>query len=497
MTNLDAIQEGKTGSSCKGVQHEVELVWSLKSGKIRIYHNRRNVANNLLQQEVAVDKVQLIWKTESGEMLTVVAHAEATMGKSQYNLLVDDVSFYSMPNVVELGKIQTPLPPVEDSSSIASSDIEAIKPISKPQHRNHQSSEHMGSNGSEFNDSLQSLPEHPHDGMGFRLSMVGLNNGLAEMDELRSEVFSPMLESLRDRLVEYLPQTEPLISRSIMQTFFPDYVSQHSEDILSCRSGSKGSLDEKEPQQIEADALFEAYEWAGLLSETVGHTEEDNLEYMQVLIDSVFVKVRNEDISSDEGARILLGVAAVLRLDFHQAIPRDTVILVNMDEGNSGDDLHDLLRPFGELEAVAIATRSPTFGFCRFMSEASLLQFLEAANNGEFITGTQRPRVIPVTETMYSTLVEGASVENKKDEQVAESAHDASLRKNLAFSDSSIPHLMGAWTSDGSEPTEPNMAVVVTPEHHSRSNTTSPRAIVDFGRVEERQPLKHPQECSF
>jgi len=470
---MDAINAGKSGSSCRGQEHEVELVWSLKSGKRRIYWNRRNVSNNLFREISGPDMVELSWRTETGEVLTVVAHSEPVHGKPQYDFLIDNVSFYSMPNVVELSNVDLN---EECSISMADSDLRS-KPPTNTQ------SEHLGSSGSEF-DSLRSLNDHPHDGMGFRLSMVGLSNGFAETDELRSEVYSPMLESLRERIVEFLPQTEGLISRSIIQTFFPDYVSQHSEDILSCLSGSKGSSEEREPQQIEVDALYEAHEWAAYMAESSSPPEEEALDYMQKLIDSVFVKVRNEDISSDEGGRILLGVAAVLRLDFKKSLPKDTLLLDNLGADMTSEDVHDALRLYGDVEAVAIATRRSTFGFCRFMTEGALTRVLEADKAGVFVLMGVHPRVVPLTEKMQATLSEPIARENIKSEVRSTVPVPTSVRKS---STSSIPHLMGAWTDDDTDEDVVETMVVVTPDHNARCfsddqefSFRSQRAISDF-----------------
>jgi len=459
-----AMQGGMIGADCRGAEHEVELVWSLKSGKTRIYWNRRNISNNLLSEERTALMVKLSWKTNTGEVLTVIAHAEPTHGNPQYELLIDDVSFYNMPNVVELGSADM----YEGlSNSTVDSDV--------------RKTQQSVSNGSEF-DSLKSMTEPlPHDGIGFRLSMVGLGAGLAVTDELRSEVYSPMLESLRKRLVEFLPQTEALISRSIIQTFFPDYVSQHSEDILSCRSGSR-SNEEQEPQQIEADALYEAHEWMACFEDSINPPEEEALDYMQKLIDSVFVKVRNEHISSDEGARVLLGVAAVLRLDFNKPLPKDTIILERLSLDSTPDDLHDALRPYGEVEAVGNAARNPTFGFCRFMNESSLTLLQEAVGADEFRVWGCRPLIIPLTEKMGSAFGESIIPENSGEKQplIQDSSQIPGVRKD---SSSSVPHLMGAWTDDDDAV---ERMVVVTPDHNSRTFEEpkhvyrSPRSISDF-----------------
>ena len=475
-TNIGEAQNGNIGSECRGEEHEVELVWSLKSSKIRVYWNKRNISN-LIHQDVRSHTVNISWHTYTGELLQVVAHAEATPGATQYDLLVDGVSFYRMPSILEVGQ-QNPVVEASESSdlsdetnSILDEQEYRIRPTIVHSHQ----SEHLGSSGSEL-DSLQSLADrHPGDGMGYRLSMVGLSNGLAEVDELHSEVYSPMLESLRQRIVECLPQLEGMVSRSIIHTFFPDYVSQQSLDLLSSKSVSS---EERDPQQIEVDALCEAYEWKrrdkstdGVLttplerpfpisiphrtrsapattSRTLVDPNDSELDYMQKLIDFIFIKVRNEDVSSDEGARILLGVAAVLRLDFASPLPMDTVILDNLDASISVDDLGAALGKYGDMEAVALSSRRPSFGFCRFMSEEGFRRFLDANDTGSLVLSGLRPQVMPLSENMYSSEIDpNARENNNNDERALSPTPSLSTTRGMP----SIPHLMGAWTDDNPE----------------------------------------------
>ena len=537
---------GRTGDDCRGDEHEVELVWSLISGKTRVYWNRRNLSN-VFNREIRSDRATISWHTQKGELLRVVAHAQETPGVTQYDLLIDGESFSRMSGVAELGRRV----PARDSSGFNLNRSEASNsncdsPEMRIQSVNvHSLSDNLGSSEGEL-DSLHSFAErHPYDGMGFRLSMVGLNCGLAEVDELHSEVYSTMLESLRYRIVECLPQTEEMVSRSIIQTFFPDYASQHSLDILSSKSGSS---EEREPQQIEVDALCGAYEWARLdksepavsasllrpnvitpqnrahsappaaRSEPIVNPEDGELVYMQKLIDSIFIKVRNEDISSDEGARILLGVAAVLRLDFTNPFPMDTVLLDGLDPCITPEDLVEALSEYGDLEAVGIASKQPSFGFCRFMSEEGFRRFLEASDSVEI--GGVQPRVIPLSENMHSTMADCST----RDSSFNEERRDLSptpMQLNIRGSQSTIPHLMGAWTDDDAQedPLEPidmlgawtdddaqedpTVPMVVTPDHQARETISSrvcfgsPRS--SLTDLEDLVPPVPPRErtCSF
>ncbi|KAL7567766.1 hypothetical protein ACA910_000521 [Epithemia clementina (nom. ined.)] len=549
-TNIDAALEGKTGGECRGEEHEVELVWSLKSGKTRVYWNKRNISN-LIQQDVKSNTVHMSWNTYTGERLQVVAHAEAIPGVAQYDLLIDGVSFSQMPSVLEINSSELVVAASESSdlSDDSNSILEGGEYITKQSALCSQS-EHMGSSGSEL-DSFQSLADrHPcdgKDGMGYRLSMVGLSSGLAGVDELHSEVYSPMLESLRQRIVECLPQTEEMISRAIIHTFFPDYVSQSSLDLMSSKSVSS---EEKEPQQIEVDALCDAYEWAridksheALISAplqrpnsisiphrarsapvigskpTANYDDDGELNYMQKLIDFIFIKVRNEDVSSDEGARILLGVAAVLRLDFARPLPTDTVLLDNLGPYVTVEDLSAKLSEYGDLEAVGISSKRTNFGFCRFMSEESFRRFLEADEAGTFDLSGQRPTVIPLTEKMFETMADTSSRDCSNHDE-GRALSPTPTQSTTRGQSSTIPHLMGAWTDDEEADGVEQMVVssdlmgawtdddaerekeepmVVTPDYSCREviqqkvSLSSPRSsVTDFEDL-----VEAPSTCSF
>lgn len=530
-TNLTRLQSGHTGNDCRGEEHEVEVLWSLRSGKTRVYWNRRNISSQI-RKDPKSEKVILSWKTPSGELLQVVANSEPAPGVVQYDLLIDGVSFSFMPDVLDLGRTDTPAWPdeydrdkeisFESSQELSFDESKArIKRMTMGETERVESS-CLESNGSD-RDSLHSLHDHfPFDGRGIRLAMAGFGSESVEADELHSELYSPMLESLRHRIVTCLPQTEEMISRSIIQTFFPDYVSQHSEDILSTASRSS---EERDPQQIEVDALFGAYEWVvlhsdsdPLLSLTYMHrpnrasgnrnrswsapgssssplfdSHETELDHMQKLIDSIFIKVRNEDLSSDEGARILLGVAAILQLEFASHLPGDTVIFDDLDPSISTDDLRSALCAYGDLEAVAISSQSPKFGFCRFFSEGSFKRFLETPDKNLFPgSGVSQPRIIPLTEKVQVALVDQAVANKTKSEEgrTVSSAPSTPPQSSNFCAPSTIPHLMGLW-ADGDEE---SVEVVVSTDQLScetnlqkRSSNSSPRsAMMGFENLPNR-----------
>lgn len=99
--NKEAIKKGETGTACRGVEHEVTVVWSVTSGKRRIMSDNQEIH----QSTVRSGALEHSWVTTGNHVIKVVAHSTTsnfTTGK-QYDLFVDGHSFFNMPKVFELG----------------------------------------------------------------------------------------------------------------------------------------------------------------------------------------------------------------------------------------------------------------------------------------------------------------------------------------------------------------------------------------------------------
>mmetsp|Transcript_40124 Transcript_40124/g.94283 ORF Transcript_40124/g.94283 Transcript_40124/m.94283 type:complete len:260 (-) Transcript_40124:101-880(-) len=101
--NKDAIESGQTGTSCRGEEHDITIVWSVTSGKRLILADGQEIhySNN------RTGVFTFSWTMRGNHVLKVVAHAApamtATPGFRQYDLFVDGQSFFHMPKVYELG----------------------------------------------------------------------------------------------------------------------------------------------------------------------------------------------------------------------------------------------------------------------------------------------------------------------------------------------------------------------------------------------------------
>lgn len=101
--NLRALEEGRSGTDCRGEEHEVVVVWSVTSGKRQILMDGREVHYSANR----VGILDFSWNTKGNHVLKVTCHAappmSATPGFRQYDLFIDGQSFFNMPKVYELG----------------------------------------------------------------------------------------------------------------------------------------------------------------------------------------------------------------------------------------------------------------------------------------------------------------------------------------------------------------------------------------------------------
>lgn len=102
-SNKEALENGETGTSCRGEEHDVTIVWSITSGKRLILADGQEVHYSNSRSSV----LEYSWTMRGNHVLKLVAHAAPPMnavpGFRQYDLHVDGQSFFQMPKVYELG----------------------------------------------------------------------------------------------------------------------------------------------------------------------------------------------------------------------------------------------------------------------------------------------------------------------------------------------------------------------------------------------------------
>jgi hypothetical protein len=345
----------------------------------------------------------------------VIAHASPGAVR-QYDLLVNGVSFFDLSTLSEL---------VRKRNEEVKAAIET-RCDKNPVRR-------VDSCGSL--DSILSL-EYPNEippSSSFRLAMVGLHSGDID-DELRSELYSSSLDEVRLSVTSFLPQTEDMISRAIMEAFIGDDDTGHSSSSsFLCVPRDEDCF------PLEVNALRETLEWMRALNQKEFWCREDRegtiLTFLQKQITNTIRQIRNEQTTSHTAIRIIVGVAALLDIPFVRPMVQDTVIL----EGNvrQSGEVRKFLSRFGTVERFFFSRKTPDVACCRFMNELSVAALLQTARNKQLPEVFSHIRFITLS---YSALSENDDLSDRDDSEVKTKPHLLSHDQQTASSTCASPH---------------------------------------------------------
>jgi hypothetical protein len=101
--NRAALDDGQTGTDCRGEEHDVTIVWSVTSGKRQITMDGKEINMSVSRSSV----LDFSWTTRGNHVLKILAYVSPPLspvpGFRQYDLFIDGQSFFTMPKVFELG----------------------------------------------------------------------------------------------------------------------------------------------------------------------------------------------------------------------------------------------------------------------------------------------------------------------------------------------------------------------------------------------------------
>ena len=86
--NLTALEYGKTGTDCRGEEHEVSFVWSLTSGRKSVVFDNQEV----LCADGRQARFEFSWSKDNKHVYKFIAHATGG-GDRQYDFHVDGQSY--------------------------------------------------------------------------------------------------------------------------------------------------------------------------------------------------------------------------------------------------------------------------------------------------------------------------------------------------------------------------------------------------------------------
>lgn len=109
-SNADALAQGLKGIHCRGEEHEVNLIWSLTSGKRVVTAD--GVEVHFSRGKRTEMRFECSWTTAGNHVMKLVAHA-TRFGRAddpsfhQFDLFLDGLSYFSMPKIFELGVVSS------------------------------------------------------------------------------------------------------------------------------------------------------------------------------------------------------------------------------------------------------------------------------------------------------------------------------------------------------------------------------------------------------
>jgi hypothetical protein len=398
-------------------EHDIELIWSFKSGKTRIFWNKCKISS-IIREGGEAGVVEFTWKINANDTLKVIAHSSITDGAvRQYDLLVNGVSFFELSTLSELVRKNNEAMKASKETRCDTGPVRGI-------------------DSCDSLDSILSL-EYPTEigipsSSSFRLAMVGLQSEIID-DELRSELYSSSLDEVRLSVTSFLPQTEDMLSRAIMEVFIGDDDTGHSSSSsFLCAPRDEDCF------PLEVYALHETLEWMRSFNERDLSCQEDREEmaiaFLQKQITNTIRQIRNEQTTSHTAIRIIVGVAELLDIPFVRPMVQDTVIL----EGNfrqSGEHRKFLSR-FGIVERFFISRKSPQFACCRFVNEMSVAALLKAARDKQLPENVSQIRFITLS---HSAISKSDDLSERDDSEVMTKPHLLSHDQQTASSTCASP----------------------------------------------------------
>jgi len=107
-TNMQAMHEGLAGQDCRGVEHEISIMWSLSSGKQSITYDGELIYWNVC--DMGDGKMTHSWHDKDGHYIKVIVHSFNSSMKAiqhddwrQYDLLIDGISYFRAPKIYQIG----------------------------------------------------------------------------------------------------------------------------------------------------------------------------------------------------------------------------------------------------------------------------------------------------------------------------------------------------------------------------------------------------------
>lgn len=417
--NPHAVRAGKEGGECRGEEHEIVLIWSVNSGKTRVYWNGGDISGYFTKVK-RYEQVLLRWESRSGAKFNLVANSTLPESGPQYTIFVDKQRFDTFPHLSELrgfsanidndenelGSLRPETEEPQEGSMYFELPPELKEPVQDP---NLDKRLELGG----FSPAQSPKPTVDDKAVSKRIFSFG---GDALEDELTSDFRTNNIESLRNSVTKSIPGTEDMVSRAIVEAFSDDRGSSSS-----CTSFSSFESLMHAPIDYEAERLKDTSDWMQQHVDYVSSpgADEQKRSFFQVQINTIFQFARQGQLQHDSALSILVNVATLLGLPDIPPAPNDTLLLDGFEEKVTVGTLINAMCEYGEVKEASISSTGrfgkcnraglayiflilrirsdlclaslPTTGICRFVSEDGLVRALAAATRGSLLVDGIKP----------------------------------------------------------------------------------------------------------
>mmetsp|Transcript_27116 Transcript_27116/g.41026 ORF Transcript_27116/g.41026 Transcript_27116/m.41026 type:complete len:461 (-) Transcript_27116:190-1572(-) len=419
------------------------LVWSIRSGKARIYWNNQDISRMFpeLNKKPPHSSLQFSWQTARDINFEVTASLNRNGSTGKYEFLVDDRPFSSLPSKEVAMKRRVEI----TQSNNSPSPVSRTNVTETVNHTYRQESDESTEYGeSEYGDSVVleagtdfHLPQSgadsaDYDGSGLyqsgesgvedpqqksRLAAAGFSYQFDMEDELRSEMYTSTLDVLRDEVSRLVPEAEEMMSRAIINAFSEDHESDTSNE-------SALSFQGENPAELEAEVLGEVIQWLkwGRDFLSVDEMQDRKRKFMKTHVEQMVSHVRHDRLSSLECSKIMHRVAALLMIETTRDPEQDTILFSNLNSLTTTDDLMNAMLKYGDVNAAALSKTHEGIGFCRFSSPASLSTVIEEALKENIEINGRKPEVFSLLDSPCSQVLENKLTESRENDQINEVA---------------------------------------------------------------------------
>lgn len=373
------------------------LVWSIRSGKARIYWNNQDISRMFpeINKKPPHSSLQFSWQTARDTNFEVIASLNRNGATGKYKFLVDDRPFSSLPSK-EMAMKRRKEKTQSNNSPSPASRTDVTEPVNHTYRQESDESTEYGE--SEYGDSVvlgsrqdeDQLSEagtdfHPprsgadsadYDGSGLyqsgesgvedpqqksRLAAAGFSYQFDMEDELRSEMYTSTLDVLRDEVSRLVPEAEEMMSRAIINAFSEDHESDTSNE-------SALSFQGENPAELEAEVLGEVIQWLkwGRDFLSVDEMQDRKRKFMKTHVEQMVSHVRHDRLSSLECSKIMHRVAALLMIETTRDPEQDTILFSNLNSLTTTDDLMNAMLKYGDVNAAALSKTHEGIGKLSF-----------------------------------------------------------------------------------------------------------------------------------